>query len=130
MPSQAVTERVRYDVASSLDYQLQANESPVVLRDWMQFCRRVSTRKTQEFATQLRSRSGNDLDMVDARAAMFREQKFSYTLRPPRVGRHGVDDFLFSTRAGFCEHYPGAFVVLMRLLDIPARVVTGYQGGN
>jgi hypothetical protein len=61
---------------------------------------------------------------------MFREQQFSYTLRPPRVGRHGVDDFLFSTRAGFCEHYAGAFVVLMRILDIPARVVTGYQGGE
>jgi transglutaminase-like putative cysteine protease len=129
LASQAVTERVRYDVASSLDYRLQADESPAALRDWMQLPPGFNP-KTQAFATQLRSRSGSDLDMVNAVLQMFREQNFSYTLRPPRVGRHGVDDFLFSTRAGFCEHYAGAFVVLMRLLDIPARVVTGYQGGE
>ena len=129
LASQAVSERVRYDVASSLDYLLQADESPVVLRDWMQLPPGFNP-KTHEFATQLRSRSANDRDMVDAVLQMFREQQFSYTLRPPRVGRHGVDDFLFSTRAGFCEHYAGAFVVLMRILDIPARVVTGYQGGE
>ena len=129
LASQPVTERVRYDVASSLDYQLQADESPVVLRDWMQLPPGFNP-KTHEFATQLRSLSANDLDMVKAVLQMFRDQKFRYTLRPPRVGRHGVDDFLFSTRAGFCEHYAGAFVVLMRILDIPARVVTGYQGGE
>ena len=129
LASQAVSERVRYDVASSLDYQLQVDVSPAVLRDWLQLPPGFNPR-THEFATQLRSRSSNDLDMVNAVLQMFREQKFSYTLRPPRVGRHGVDDFLFSTRAGFCEHYAGAFVVLMRLLDIPARVVTGYQGGE
>ena len=129
LASQPVTERVRYDVASSLDYQLQADETPVVLRDWMQLPPGFNPR-THEFATQLRSRSTNDLDMVDAVLQMFRNEKFSYTLRPPPIGRHGVDDFLFSTRAGFCEHYAGAFVVLMRILDIPARVVTGYQGGE
>ena len=129
LASQAITERVRYDVASSLDYRLQADESPVVLRDWMELPPGFNP-KTHEFATQLRSRSSNDLDMVDAVMQMFRDQNFSYTLRPPRVGRNGVDDFLFSTHAGFCEHYAGAFVVLMRILDIPARVVTGYQGGE
>lgn len=129
LAAQAITARVRYDVTSSLDYQLQADESPLVLRDWMDLPPGFNPR-THEFATRLRSRSANDLDMVNAVLQMFREQKFSYTLRPPRVGRDGVDDFLFSTRAGFCEHYAGAFVVLMRLLDIPARVVTGYQGGE
>jgi transglutaminase-like putative cysteine protease len=129
LAAQAITERVRYDVASSLEYRLQADESPVVLRDWMELPPGFNP-QTYEFATRLRSRSANDLEMVDAVLQMFREQKFSYTLRPPPVGRHGVDDFLFSTRAGFCEHYAGAFVVLMRVLDIPARVVTGYQGGE
>jgi transglutaminase-like putative cysteine protease len=60
----------------------------------------------------------------------FREQPFSYTLEPPLLGRHSVDEFLYGTRAGFCEHYSGAFVFLMRAAGIPARVVTGYQGGE
>jgi transglutaminase-like putative cysteine protease len=99
LASQALTGRVRYEAASSLDYQLQADESPVVLRDWMQLPPGFNP-KTHEFANQLRSRSGNDADMVKAVLQMFRDQQFSYTLRPPRLGRHGVDDFLFSTRAG------------------------------
>jgi hypothetical protein len=62
--------------------------------------------------------------------AMFREQKFFDTLTPPLLGDQPVDEFLFSTRRGFCEHYASAFTVLMRAAGIPARVVTGYQGGE
>jgi len=60
----------------------------------------------------------------------FREQPYRYTLEPPLLGRHSIDEFLYGTRAGFCEHYSGAFVFLMRAAGIPARVVTGYQGGE
>jgi hypothetical protein len=41
-----------------------------------------------------------------------------------------IDSFLFKTRYGFCSHYAAAFVYLMRVDHIPARVVTGYQGGE
>ncbi|KQQ46388.1 transglutaminase [Duganella sp. Leaf126] len=60
----------------------------------------------------------------------FRREDFRYTLQPPLGGRNLVDDFLFTSRAGFCEHYAGAYVVLMRAMGVPARVVTGYQGGE
>jgi hypothetical protein len=60
----------------------------------------------------------------------FREQPFEYTLAPPLLGRHTVDEFLYGTRSGFCEHYSGAFVFLMRAAGVPARIVTGYQGGE
>jgi hypothetical protein len=59
---------------------------------------------------------------------MFHES-FYYTLAPPELGRDSIDDFLFETRQGFCEHYSSAFTYLMRAAGIPARVVTGYQGG-
>ena len=58
------------------------------------------------------------------------EQPFYYTLTPPLLGGEIVDDFLFRTRQGFCEHYANAFVFLMRAAGVPARVVTGYQGGE
>jgi hypothetical protein len=61
---------------------------------------------------------------------MFNQQGFVYTLSPPLLGKHGIDEFLFDTRSGFCEHYASAFVVLMRAAGIPARVVTGYLGGE
>jgi protein-glutamine gamma-glutamyltransferase len=60
----------------------------------------------------------------------FRKQAYSYTLSPPALGRNSVDEFLYRTRAGFCEHYASSFVFLMRAAGVPARVVTGYQGGE
>src|SRR5262245_6729708 len=61
---------------------------------------------------------------------MFSTERFFYTLEPPTLGQDMVDEFLFDTRRGFCEHYSSAFTVLMRAAGIPARVVVGYQGGE
>ena len=58
----------------------------------------------------------------------IRTQGFSYTLAPGEYGRNAVDEFWIDRREGFCEHFAAAFVVVMRALDVPARVVTGYQG--
>ncbi|MEW5838260.1 MAG: DUF3488 and transglutaminase-like domain-containing protein [Pseudomonadota bacterium] len=61
----------------------------------------------------------------------FKTQGFSYTLEPPLLNEQdGMDDFLFSSKAGFCEHYATSFVLLMRAAGLPARVVTGYLGGE
>ena len=59
----------------------------------------------------------------------FSEMGFVYTLSPPLLGENAMDEFLFSTRRGFCEHFASAFVYLMRAAGIPSRVVVGYQGG-
>lgn len=60
----------------------------------------------------------------------FRDQGFRYTLTPPQLGRDSVDDLIFNTRLGFCGHFASAYVTLMRAAGIPARVVTGYLGGE
>lgn len=86
---------------------------------------------TIALARELRAAAASDGAFVDAVLAMFREQPFTYTLRPPLLsGGHQVDDFLFRTRRGFCEHFASAFTVLARAGEVPARVVTGYQGGE
>jgi len=69
-------------------------------------------------------------DRIDAALKMFRGQPFAYTLTPPKLDDDPVDEFLFDTRRGFCEHYASAFAMLMRAAGVPARVVTGYQGGE
>jgi protein-glutamine gamma-glutamyltransferase len=60
----------------------------------------------------------------------FRQEDFHYTLTPPLMEDNPIETFLFETRYGFCSHYASAFVYLMRVANIPARVVTGYQGGE
>lgn len=63
------------------------------------------------------------------RALRLFNAEFTYTLDPGLLGRNSIDDFLFDTRRGFCEHFSAAFVVMMREAGVPARVVTGYLGG-
>ena len=68
--------------------------------------------------------------IVEEALSYFREQDFSYTLQPDRVGQDAVDDFLFTSRNGFCEHFAASFAVLMRAAGVPTRLVGGYQGGR
>ncbi len=68
--------------------------------------------------------------LVAAAMARLRSGGYSYTLEPGVYGEHTADEFWFDRKAGFCEHIASAFVVLMRALDVPARIVTGYQGGE
>jgi transglutaminase-like putative cysteine protease len=84
--------------------------------------------RTLELARQWRSEGRDDRTIIRDALAMF-EAKFTYTLAAPLLGRNTVDEFLFDTQAGYCEHFSSSFVILMRAAGIPARVVTGYQGG-
>lgn len=85
---------------------------------------------SRDLALQWRRTASNDLAYINRVLSFFREQPFVYTLQPPRLGNNGIDQFLFDTRRGFCEHYAGSFTFLMRAAGIPARVVVGYQGGT
>jgi protein-glutamine gamma-glutamyltransferase len=78
----------------------------------------------------LRERYGEPSEIARAMLRLFRNQPFVYTLQPPQLGANAVDEFLFTTRKGFCEHYASAFTLVMRAAGVPARVVTGYQGGE
>ncbi len=81
-------------------------------------------------AQTLRQRAGSDAGFVQATLEYLRTGGFEYTLTPEPLGADPLDDLLFNTRAGFCGHYASAFVTLMRAASVPARVVTGYLGGE
>lgn len=86
--------------------------------------------KTHALAAEWRTQMSDPAEIVEAGLSIFREAPFRYTLRPPKLTRDPVDEFLFSTQTGFCEHFASAFVTLMRAAGVPARIVTGYQGGE
>ena len=86
--------------------------------------------KTRALGAEWRARYANPRQRVAAALTMFQKQPFAYTLNPPLLGADAVDDFLFRTRRGFCEHYAGSFVYLMRAAGVPARVAVGYLGGE
>ena len=85
--------------------------------------------RTAEMMSDWRAEASSDSAIVQRALQFFNGQQFRYTLNPPLLTQHTVDEFVFDTQAGFCEHYASAFTVMMRMAGIPARVVTGYQGG-
>jgi len=85
--------------------------------------------RTLELVKDWRRETPGDAEFVNRALRYFNHEPFHYSLEAPLLGRHTVDEFLFDTRTGFCEHYASTFAVMMRMAGIPARVVTGYQGG-
>ena len=125
-----VRQRLRYEMTSHTSYRLgYEGLSPLERRRALQLPEGYNWR-ARALAQNMRRAARDGRDMIDQVLGMFRNQQFFYTLSPPLLGEHPIDDFLFNTRSGFCEHYASAFVFLMRAANIPARVVTGYQGGE
>ncbi|MEC4718677.1 DUF3488 and transglutaminase-like domain-containing protein [Noviherbaspirillum sp. CPCC 100848] len=129
LASEPVSDRMRYDMVSHPSYRLQPDAKAGYLQQWIDLPPGFNPR-TLAYASRLSQGATSAEQLIDTVLKRFREEAFRYTLEPPVLGKHVIDEFLFDTKAGFCEHYSGAFVVLMRALGIPARVVTGYQGGE
>jgi transglutaminase-like putative cysteine protease len=86
--------------------------------------------QARAMAERWREEAGTDTNFANRMLMHFRNQPFYYTLEPPLLGDQRVDDFLFNTRRGFCEHYAQTMAFMLRAAGIPARIVAGYQGGE
>ena len=124
-----LTERIRYDVESHTNFQFGEKATEKELAPYLALPKGSNPRTRVMSATWMLE-SQNSEAIVQRGLQYFRTENFTYTLEPPLLDNHAVDQFLFDSRRGFCEHYASAFVVLMRASGIPARVVTGYQGGE
>ena len=126
--NEPVRSRMRYDAVSYAHYQLEPqplNEREKIMA--LQITEGENPRTRVLAHTWLNL---SPTQKINTALKLFREQNFVYTLRPPLLGKDPVDQFLFSTKRGFCEHYATSFVYLMRAAGLPARIVTGYQGGE
>jgi transglutaminase-like putative cysteine protease len=122
-----VDQLLRYRLSSALRYELGL-ELPAQERRRDLSLPEGFDPRARELAAKWRRELRNDTAIIRAALDLFHKD-FFYSLSVPELGRNSIDDFLFETRKGFCQHYSSAFTVLMRAAGIPARVVTGYQGG-
>lgn len=125
-----INQRIRYIARSAIVHTLDARLSPAARQRALALPGQGNPR-ARRLAQRWAQTSSSPAATVHKALQLFRQQPFRYTLNaPPTSQSNSVDDFLFSTRAGFCEHFAGAFTFLMRAAGIPARVVTGFQGAE
>ncbi len=124
-----VRSRLRYDMRSYPEYRATAGGGEEDLEAATEFPSRFNPR-AQRLAREWRTTLGNDEAILRRAIQFLRDGQYQYTLQPPVLGTHTVDEFLFDTKQGFCEHLAASFIFLMRAAGVPARVVTGYQGGE
>ncbi len=126
---QPLSVRTRFDLRSYPETAVGLSETDVVLAAARRLPESFNPR-SRALASRLAADATSDEAILQRVVAHLRDSRLTYTLRPPPLGRESVDDFLFETRHGFCEHFASAFTFLMRATGVPARVVTGYQGGE
>ncbi len=124
-----IRSRGRFDLVATPAARIGVDEDPDVLAA----ARRLppaSNPRTRALAHGFAADGATHAVILARALARLRASRLIYTLNPPALGAHSVDEFLFDTRRGFCEHFSSAFVFLMRAAGVPSRVVTGYQGGE
>ncbi|MBL8526572.1 MAG: DUF3488 domain-containing transglutaminase family protein [Burkholderiales bacterium] len=130
LQAKPLRERKRYEMMSYLSYRSAPDRlAPEVRERALQLPPAVAPR-ARALAERIRAESASDEEVLQATLEFFARRSFFYTLSPPLLGNDPVDEFLFQTQRGFCEHFASAFVFLMRAAGVPARVLTGYHGGS
>lgn len=125
--SKDVEQRIQYELVSNVG-TVRDQATAYELRQALLLPKGFNP-KTLQWAQALRQDSSNSQDFIQQVLSYYRDN-FTYTLSPPALGDHSIDDFLMVTQRGFCEHFASSFVVAMRAVGIPAQVVVGYQGGK
>ncbi|MBO6555705.1 MAG: DUF3488 domain-containing transglutaminase family protein [Pseudomonadales bacterium] len=126
---QEIRARFQYELTSYLDHR-----TDVALTEFWRHRYTLlpdgDNPRARRFGSELRADSLSDDEFLSRVLRHYMTEGFAYTLKPPTLEGDTIDQFLFETRRGFCEHFAGSFVYLMRSGGLPARVVVGYQGGE
>ena len=128
-----LTDLVRYNAQSYTNFSHGPTRLNTGLQDFIDLPPTYNPRTLQLAADMRRDpalAAADTAGLVDAVLQRLRTGGYTYTLEPGVYGTNSADEFWFDKKAGFCEHIASSFVLLMRALDVPARVVTGYQGGE
>ena len=133
LTNRPITELVRYKAQSYTQFSYGPEKHVSSLQNYVDLPASYNPRTLQLAADIRRDARFARADAATLAAEVMQKLRtggYEYTLAPGVYGDNTADEFWFDRKAGFCEHIASAFVVLMRALDVPARVVTGYQGGE
>ncbi len=121
-------QRIRYQAESYLDYRTTRLDERT--RRYNLRYPKDRSERVDQLLQQWLSDNPDTASLANRMLRHFREQEFYYTLSPPPLNNNRLEEFLFDTRRGYCEHYASAFGSLMRMAGVPTRMVIGYQGGE
>ena len=124
-----ISQRRNFELRSWLDYRLEPEELHPHRAEMERFLPPGSNPETVRVAREWAAEIPGAEALIQRLLQLF-NRSFVYTLEPPLLGTHSVDEFLWATQSGFCEHFAGSFAFFMRAAGYPARVVTGYLGGE
>ncbi|ABM36532.1 transglutaminase family protein [Polaromonas naphthalenivorans] len=133
LTSRPITELVRYKVSSYPAFTHGPAQPMRGLQEYVDLPPGFNPRTlalAAEIRRDPRNAKATTAGLVQVALERLRTGGYTYTLEPGVYGRDTADEFWFDRKEGFCEHIASSFVILMRALDIPARIVTGYQGGE
>ena len=131
LASQPITDLTRYQVQSYPQFRYGPQRANPSLQTFVALPAGFNPRTLQLAADMRRTQPGaSTAALVNSVLQRLRTGGYHYTLDPGEYGVHTADEFWFDRKEGFCEHIASSFVILMRALDVPARIVTGYQGGE
>ena len=128
-----VNDLARYKVQSYTSFKHGPQQSVIGLREFVELPPGFNPRTlalANEIRRDARYAQAGSGPLVDVVMSKLRTGSYVYTLEPGLYGQNTADEFWFDKKEGFCEHIASSFVILMRALDVPARIVTGYQGGE
>jgi transglutaminase-like putative cysteine protease len=130
-----VTQRLRFTASAHTSFSYGGQMRPGALREFTQLPEGYNPRTlawAKAFAAGPELAGADPIRLARAVFARIRNEAYGYTLTPGLYGeadpKGSIDEFWLDRKLGFCEHFAGAFVVVMRAMGVPARVVTGYQG--
>ena len=127
-PDRPVSTLIQYEAVAAVRAEVGERLGPRERRAALSLPAGLNPR-TRALAAKWRTEAAGDDEAVVRRALDWIGAEFSYSLTVPPTGRDAVDEFLFGTQVGFCQHFSSAFAALMRGAGIPTRVVIGYAGG-
>ena len=90
----------------------------------------VFSEKLINWSNEIKTKSKSDLDYLKNLMSYFGNGDYFYNLSPVINKRNDYEEFFFKNKSGYCEYYAGMLTILARLQGIPARIVTGYLGGQ